>query len=304
MLYLKLTKKHLLVSGAVFVVGLSIWTKIHLKRRTVNLFNLKTILQKRLCYGRSEVTVSVIESDHDLRNVENFVECAKTHQILGLDLEWVNNGKPSLMQLALPDGKCILVRLSLLSEIPNMLEQLLQDPDVIKLGVGIKQDCDKLLTDYSVKVRSWVDIRHVVQSKRQMLRTLGMATIAKTILDINLDKDRKIRRSNWNEGDCDGELSQRQIEYAANDALIAVSAILALTIEEFEYCSFWKFQEESYDELVQKAISLCHRIKEVDFSSRSLKTKVTQQHNIGHGKFRKISPEVEKRGEYHFYLKF
>ena len=244
------------------------------------------------------MTVSVIESEPDLKTVENFVKCAKTHKILGLDLEWVNNGKPSLMQLALPDGKCILVRLSMLKEIPSMLQQLLQQPDVIKLGVGIKQDCDKLLADYGVNVRSWVDIRHVVQPRRETLRSLGMASIAKTILYLNLDKDRKIRRSNWNEGDCDGQLSQKQIEYAANDALIAVSAILALAIEEFEYLSFWKTKEASYDDLVQESISICNRTREVDFTSRSVKTKVTQQNNIGSGKSRKISPEVEKRGKF------
>ena len=297
MLHLKGTIKTLLTSGAIFVVGLSIWAKIRLKRRQVNLLNLRSELQKRLCYGRSKVTVSIIESEHDLKTVENFVECAKTHKILGLDLEWVNNGKPSLMQLALPDGKCILVRMSLLNEIPSILQQLLQQPDVIKLGVGIKQDCDKLLADYGVNVRSWVDIRHVVQPRRETLRSLGMASIAKTILYLNLDKDRKIRRSNWNEGECDGQLSQKQVEYAANDALIAVSAILALAIEDFEFCSFWKSKEASYDDLVQQSISICIGTREVDFTSRSLKTKIMQQNNIGSRKSRKISPEMEKRGK-------
>ena len=179
MLHLKVTIKTLLTSGAIIVVGLSLWAKVRLKWREINLSNLKSMLEKRMCYGRSEVTVSVIRSEQDCKNVEHFIKSAKTHKILGLDLEWVDNGKASLMQLALPDGKCILVRLSLLFEIPIVLKDLLQQSDVIKLGVGIKQDCEKLFADYGISVRSWVDIRNVVQCKRDTIRTLGMASIAK-----------------------------------------------------------------------------------------------------------------------------
>jgi ribonuclease D len=161
-------------------------------------------------------------------------EKAQDLQLVGLDVEWVDNGKVALMQLALPDGSCILIRLHLMNTIPAELQYLLEQTDILKLGVGIKQDCDKLFKDYGIICNSWVDIRYIVQSRRINLRSLGMGSIAKSTLNIDLDKDWRIRASNWEDGDCGGRYSQRQIEYAANDAFIAVSVILSLTIEDLE----------------------------------------------------------------------
>ena len=50
-------------------------------------------------------------------------------------------------------------------------------------------------------------------------RKLGMAGLASSFLGLRMDKDWRVRASDW-EAD---ELSERQTLYAANDALISVN---------------------------------------------------------------------------------
>ena len=165
-----------------------------------------------MCFGRTNAIVLLVESIDDWKNSGKlFIKQAENLQLLGLDLEWVDNGKAALMQLALPDGTCLLIRLHLLNGIPPELKDVLQRSDVIKLGVGIKQDGKKLLKDYGIVCNSWVDIRHIVKLRRPYIRKLGMGGIPQDILKITLDKDCTIRASNWEDGECDGGYSQRQI---------------------------------------------------------------------------------------------
>ena len=299
MFRLMITSKLVLVSGTILLFGLSIWTIHRLKKRKCIKIELKSILEKRMCFGRSEVVVLIIQSDEDWRTVGDiFIKRSRLYQIVGLDLEWVENSKVALMQLALPDGSCILIRLPLLTSIPDQLHDMLKRRDIIKLGVGIKQDCDRLYKDYGINCNSWVDIRYIVQSKRQGLKSLGMAGIAKSVLNITIDKEPTIRRSNWSNGDCDGHYSRRQIEYAANAALIATSAILSLIIEDTENTtSLWRLENENlYKEIITKARSLCSKYKELDFNYKLVKKKENQAYP-SIGKPRKASPELELRGK-------
>jgi ribonuclease D len=291
--------KLVLASGTLLLFGLTIWTIHRSKKRKCIKNELKSILEKRMCFGRSEVVVSIIQSDEDWRTIGNlFAQRSSLYQILGLDLEWVDNGKVALMQLALPDGSCILIRLPFLTAIPDQLQDLLKRPDIIKLGVGIKQDCDRLYKDYGINCNSWVDIRYIVHSKRPGLKSLGMGSIAKQVLNITIDKDATIRRSNWSNGDCDGKYSQRQIEYAANDALIATSAILSLMIENTESTiSLWRLENvNTYEELITKASSSCLKYKELEFKDKFVKRNENQAYP-SNGKTRKASPELDIRGK-------
>lgn len=292
------SNKVFLASGTAFVFGLSIWVNHRLKNYADSLDKLKSLLEQRLCYKRSKVIVTIIESEDDWRHMGMvFVEKARRLQLLGLDLEWVDNKKSALMQLALPDGSCILIRLSLLKSIPIELQDLLKNSVIIKLGVGIKQDSDKLCNDYGIICNSWVDIRYIIHSKYPNLKCLGMASIAKNVLNINLDKDMTIRRSNWEDGDFNGQLSHRQVEYAANDALIAVNAILSVTIDNIEVINplLKPFHKNTYEALVKLSKYLCLSYKELDFDYKILKKKEKcAQRNVS--KPRKSSPELELRG--------
>ena len=54
------------------------------------------------------------------------------------------------------------------------------------------------------------------------IRKLGMAGLASSFLDLRMDKDWRVRASDWEADD----LSERQTLYAANDALISMNITL------------------------------------------------------------------------------
>ena len=124
-----------------------------------------------------------------------------------------------------------------------------------------------------------------------------MGSIAKSILDITIDKDRKIRRSNWEEGDAENGLSTRQIEYAANDALIALSAVISLLVEEKrENWSVLKsFSITTYADIIEMVKSSCMRVRGSDFDYKCNKGKVKAGQPTSCNK-RKNSPDTELRG--------
>ncbi|GFQ75605.1 exonuclease 3'-5' domain-containing protein 2 [Trichonephila clavata] len=155
------------------------------------------------------------------REIEEILHKCK---VIGIDCEWVtveSERKPvSLLQLATDSGFCLLVRLSCLPLwlIPPVLIDILSRVTVLKVGVGVAEDANKLFNDYGLEVRGFVDLRYLaqdlkeVQGKNMSLKSLGIE-----LLGIDLNKSKELRCSDWNAP----HLSEEQVEYAANDAIIA-----------------------------------------------------------------------------------
>ena len=137
--------------------------------------------------------------------------------ILGLDCEWVSQkgqtSAVSLLQLATVSGLCVLLRLCQMSSIPASLKLLLAQADVYKVGVAVTDDKSRLLSDYDMDVSGCVDIRHLVVHHWNHQGKLGLEGLASHILGVKMDKDWRIRASDW----AAYTLTQRQVEYAAND---------------------------------------------------------------------------------------
>ena len=244
------------------------------KTRTKYISSLRSQLKSILCCGRENVRVEVIETLEYWNKVSaSFVKNAKFLGIVGLDVEWVNNGKIALMQLALPNGQCLLIRLNRLKSIPDELCQLLNDKYILKVGVGIKEDCLKLVSDYNCTCHNWMDIRHLVRLRRQHCKKLGMEGIAKEVLNLSLDKDWRIRASDWEEGvNKNGNLSPRQVEYAANDALVALSVAIHLTIDDIENSRwFWNIhlKGDSFEDAICLTKDICQMYSELNFKYKS-----------------------------------
>ncbi|KAG0727407.1 Exonuclease 3'-5' domain-containing protein 2 [Chionoecetes opilio] len=153
---------------------------------------------------------------------------------VGLDCEWVQikgSRRPvALLQMATSSGLCVLVRLSHLKGVtlPN-LKEFLSDNDVLKVGVGTVEDSDYLYQDYNLRVRGCIDLRHLVLLKEQTEgvgrhHNLGLSSLAQAFLGRTLDKDWRVRSSDW-EADI---LSQRQERYAAADALVGMQLLMVL----------------------------------------------------------------------------
>lgn len=160
--------------------------------------------------------------------ISAFRECEK-YPILGLDCEWLawnpptprGRHKVSLLQLSSYSGFCALIRLNKLEYIGPELRELLENEDIIKVGVACGDDAEKLSYDFSIGVAKTMDLRYLAFEASKLDSTLkpgGLASMAQTMLNVQLDKDRRIVLSNW-ERDI---LKPTQIEYAAKDAIVAV----------------------------------------------------------------------------------
>jgi exonuclease 3'-5' domain-containing protein 2 len=151
--------------------------------------------------------------------LEIFRTC-KEFPVLGFDCEWVtvNNErrKVALIQLCSPEGLCGLFRVCKFSSFPPELREILENPEILKVGVTPEMDARLLLQDYSVNVQGTFDLRFIaMQSGR---KPGGLAALSKSILNIELDKNWRVRCSDWEIE----ELSKSQIDYAAKDAFVAV----------------------------------------------------------------------------------
>ena len=284
--------------GLISTTALIIWRYRRIKLKNVGI--LRASLQRILSYGCVDVNVFLIETLDDWRKISStFIENAKKFCIIGFDVEWYNNGKIALMQLALPNGLCVLLRLNRINTIPDELKELLNNNDVLKIGVGIKEDCAKMISDFDCICKNWTDIRHLVRSRRQHCKKLGMAGIAQEVLNLSLDKDWRIRASDWEEGvKKDGNLSQRQIEYAANDALIAMNVAIHLTIDDIETNRwFWNVQRDgdSFEDLIGMTKSICKIYAEQDFKNKpNSATQQRPQKDRSTSNPRKIDPAKQR----------
>lgn len=92
----------------------------------------------------------------------------------------------------------------------------MSNSNIIKVGVAISDDAHLLMHDYNIKVSGFIDLRYI--ARECSLQERSLSSLAYKLLGYQLDKDWHIRASNW-----DAEsLSDRQIEYAALDAFVAV----------------------------------------------------------------------------------
>ena len=290
----------ILSSGVILVTGIILWKCYQSKKATLR--SLREKLQEILCYGRKEVNILVVETLQEWHKLAPiFVKEVNKLQLIGFDVEWYNNGKISLMQIALPNGNCLLLRLNRLKIIPEEVKSMLADSTILKIGVGIKEDCMKLRSDFDCSCRNWVDIRHMVKSRRHNCKKLGMAGIAQEVLNLTLDKDWRIRASDWEEGvNKSGQLSQRQIEYASNDALVSINVAISLTIDDMENQRwFWKnaLNAKSFQELLSVTKEICEIYAEVDFRYKgniSAKSEDNNKKNRCKSIPRKIDPQKQR----------
>jgi len=162
-----------------------------------------------------------------------------TMQILGMDLEWkpmfeegVYN-RTALLQLYSP-GCAVIIRLNKLIEevgglehfkFPLLLRQLLENPHLLKVGLGVKRDAERLLADFGVQCQGCADIDELPLHKR--CRPGSLAALAAIFMGIRISK--REATSNWEAP----RLSASQIRYAAADAYL--SRELYLTMHNQSY---------------------------------------------------------------------
>ena len=72
-----------------------------------------------------------------------------------------------------------------------IFQDLLEDKTIYKVGVAAADDGNYLSQDYSVTLKSTLDIRHLAELNG--LEAGGLASLSSTLLDIVLDKSWRVR---------------------------------------------------------------------------------------------------------------
>ncbi|XP_054364572.1 bifunctional 3'-5' exonuclease/ATP-dependent helicase WRN isoform X3 [Mirounga angustirostris] len=143
-----------------------------------------------------------------------------TGGVVGFDMEWppiYNKGKLSrvaLIQLCVSESKCYLFHISSMSVFPQGLKMLLENEAIKKAGVGIKGDQQKLLRDFDIDLKNFVELTDVANEKLKCTEIWSLTGLVKHLFGKQLLKDRSIRCSNWS----DFPLTEDQKLYAATDA--------------------------------------------------------------------------------------
>ncbi|XP_054715998.1 exonuclease 3'-5' domain-containing protein 2-like [Uloborus diversus] len=183
----------------------------------------------------------IIDSIDDWNNFEaEILETFRESAVIGIDCEWVteNNRRIpiSLLQLATNYGYCVLIRLFHIPVwlTPPGLVDLLKDRNILKVGVGVKDDIDKLYNDYCLEVYNFLDVRHLAKDLPELAgKGLGLKTLSKVLLRRDLNKSYSLRCSDWNAD----KLSTDQLRYAADDAIVSAQIFQELRRRKYGWFS-------------------------------------------------------------------
>ncbi|XP_032848162.2 Werner syndrome ATP-dependent helicase isoform X3 [Tyto alba] len=139
---------------------------------------------------------------------------------VGFDIEWPPSytkgkmAKIAVIQICVTVEKCYLFHISSMSGFPKGLRRLLEDETIKKVGVGIEGDQWKLMSDFEIKLKSFVELADIANEKLKCKEIWSLNDLVKHLFGKQLLKDKSVRCSNWEEF----PLSDEQKLYAATDA--------------------------------------------------------------------------------------
>ena len=194
------------------------------KRTTIQLFNGKIIKSYLMNLNQEEC-------DQEFENLLPLLisgDHAGDHSplVLGLDCEWPSE-EPGVSVLQISSqSMCLLFRPSLLRprRLPPSLFRLLEDPSIIKAGVGIEQDVRRLCDGFGVVPRGVLEVRALVQHLGGVSEgeSQSLAALALRFLGMAIDKTQQCSR--WGEE----QLTPAQIRYASIDAWASQALVWAI----------------------------------------------------------------------------
>jgi len=103
------------------------------------------------------------------------------------------------------------------------------------------------MQDYGIRVRGCLDLRHLMKQSG-VPSPGGLAGMAQNLLGIKLDKSWRIRCSDWEAS----ALSAHQVQYASQDALVAVDIFSKLVQHELRpWWHFWGPVQPKWSRIVE-----------------------------------------------------
>ncbi|XP_065490816.1 bifunctional 3'-5' exonuclease/ATP-dependent helicase WRN isoform X2 [Caloenas nicobarica] len=139
---------------------------------------------------------------------------------VGFDIEWPPSytkgkmAKIAVIQMCVTEDKCYLFHVSSMSGFPKGLKRLLEDETIKKVGVGIEGDQWKLMSDFEIQLKSFVELADVANEKLKCKELWSLNGLVKHLFGKQLLKDKSVRCGNWEEF----PLKEEQKLYAATDA--------------------------------------------------------------------------------------
>lgn len=125
------------------------------------------------------------------------------------------------------------------------MQELLEDEEIIKVGVAPSGDANYLAKDYGVCVASTLDLRYL--AAQCQCRAGGLAKLSEEHLNVKLDKAWHIRCSDWEAN----VLNKVQISYAAKDAHVAIE-LFKVFAEKLKPRPFWMNTKKYVDEIIDQ----------------------------------------------------
>ncbi|RDB28236.1 Werner Syndrome-like exonuclease [Hypsizygus marmoreus] len=152
------------------------------------------------------------------------------HGPMALDLEWrvffsrsgqsqstkLVERRTAVVQVADTRGVMLVVQVYGMERFPKKLQALIEDPTIPKLGVNILSDGKKLFRDHGILAKNLVELGAVARVADPMgakwkRKIVSLAKLVEQYCGKILEKGHE-RTGNW-----EGDLGERQLEYAAND---------------------------------------------------------------------------------------
>ena len=245
------SSKQKLVAGISFALSIPISFYIYKKWKS---HRIKKYIESIKCYNGINSNTTIEKVGGPPREI---FKLAKKYQLVAVDCEWVQSSSNSiaLLQISFPNGRCFLYQHD---HVPKEVLEILEDQSIIKLGVGIlDEDLKRFRLQWNILPKALVDIRHLVKKYNPDLKKLGVASLAQHYLNITLDKDWRIRASNW-----EATLTPRQIAYAANDVITVMAVCLTIISRNFPV--------EDVEQLFTATFLECDEYKDVPFSSKGI----------------------------------
>ena len=125
------------------------------------------------------------------------------------------------------------------NQLPESLKDLLEDPNIIKVGCNILNDRTKLMEDYELNLikEKYVNISTLAVIRKVLTKSLSLQDLVLNMLGMKLEKPESVRFSqDWT----NVPLNENQIKYAALDAYAGILVYWAICLGQdpiFDDCS-------------------------------------------------------------------
>ena len=164
----------------------------------------------------------------DDTNLLSSIEDINKVRYLGFDTESkpvFRRGQPkskiSLMQIATTE-KCYIFQMAKITD-RDSIGELIENKNLLKIGIGLGEDINKLKNELGYKLNSIVDLSSLFRCFGRKNR-IGTKQLVALVLNENIKKSKKMSTSNW----ATKKLSHSQIIYASDDAFSSVDAYIKL----------------------------------------------------------------------------